>query len=279
MTLLNGSIISKKILSKLKKDIAKLDTDLRLDVILIGNNYGSQKYVKMKQKAALDIGIKSTVHRFPESATNQEILSLIKQLNNDSNVTGFMIQLPLPKQFNRNAILEAIDYKKDVDGLTSHNLGLIFQNNEYLIPATPMGILTLLNEYGITLEGKTVAVIGRSSIVGTPMDGLLTNRNATVTVCHSKTINIKEITKRSDIIISATGTPHLVTADWVKENAIVIDAGIAKDPKSGKLTGDVDFEEVKNKASFITPVPGGVGPMTIASLISNTYESFKKKQT
>lgn len=279
MTLLNGSIISKKILSKLKKDIAKLDTDLRLDVILIGNNYGSQKYVKMKQKAALDIGIKSTVHRFPESATNQEILSLIKQLNNDSNVTGFMIQLPLPKQFNRNAILEAIDYKKDVDGLTSHNLGLIFQNNEYLIPATPMGILTLLNEYGITLEGKTVAVIGRSSIVGTPMAGLLTNRNATVTVCHSKTINIKEITKRSDIIISATGTPHLVTADWVKENAIVIDAGITKDPKSGKLTGDVDFEEVKNKASFITPVPGGVGPMTIASLISNTYESFKKKQT
>lgn len=279
MTLLDGKILSEKFLSTLKKDIVKLDNDLRLDVILIGNDYGSQKYVKMKHKTSLDVGLKSTIHHFPEDVNEQEVLDLIKRLNKDSDVTGFMVQLPLPKQLNRSTILEAIDYRKDVDGLTAYNLGRIFQNKEYLVPATPMGIITLLDEYNIAIEGKSVAVIGRSPIVGTPMAGLLINRNATVTVCHSKTKNIVDITKKSDIIISATGSPKLIKPNWVKNGAVVIDAGIAKDVETGKLVGDVDFDSVQKKTSFITPVPGGVGPMTIMSLISNTYEAFKKSKT
>ncbi len=277
MKLLNGKKLSEKIYKKIKKKIDKLNLKPRLDIILVGEDYSSQLYVKMKKKKAEHLGIKAKVHKFETNSTEAEVLKLIDSLNKNPKTNGIMVQLPLPKHINMNKVLNKIDYEKDVDGLTAYNLGLIYQGKPNLIAATPLGIVKLLKEYKISLEGKVITIIGTSPYVGLPLVGLLNSMGGTITLCHSKTINIKQHSQKADILISATGQPHLIEKDWIKKQAIVIDVGIEKDPQTGKLVGDVNFEKVAPKTSFITPVPGGIGPMTVASLMDNVVKVSKSK--
>lgn len=274
MIILDGKKLSTKILSELKIKLSKLDKKPTLAVILVGNNAASELYVGMKSKKAKELGIESILLKYPVNTDEDTILKKIDELNNDENITAILVQIPLPTHINSKNILQAISPKKDVDGITPENVGKISIGAvPYAYPCTPKGILTLLDEYKIDVDGKHVVIIGRSNIVGKPLAQMLLNKHATVTVCHSRTENIAQITKTADILISAVGVYKLVKRDMIKSNAVVIDVGVSK--IEGKTYGDVDFEEVSKVASYISPAIGGVGPMTIASLMENTYELFK----
>lgn len=277
MILLDGKLVSQKILDSLKQEIETLNLKPRLDIILVGKYPPSIKYVEMKQKKAESIGISGEIHRLPESSTTEEIISLIQKLNQDNQITGLMVQLPLPPQVNTLAVLSSIDPQKDADGLNPTNLGLLFQKKSNgIAAATALGIIKLIDEYHIDLNGKNAVIIGRSPDVSLPLFALLLAKNATVTVCHSHTQNLSKICSHADILISAIGKPKFLGKDFVKKDAVIIDVGYATDPVTGKSTGDFDFEAIKDKVSYITPVPGGIGPMTVASLLYNTVQIAKK---
>ncbi len=247
-----------------------------LAVILVGNDPASAVYVRNKHKGCLDVGMNSYQIEYPEETTEAELLSKIKELNEDENVHGILVQLPLPKHINEDNIINAISPLKDVDAFHPENVGKILIGKYDFLPCTPAGVMELLAFYNIDIEGKECVVLGRSNIVGKPMALLLLAKNGTVTVCHSRTKNLSDITRRADILVVAIGKPDFVKSDMVKEGAVVIDVGINR-KADGKLTGDVDFDAVKEKASFITPVPGGVGPMTITMLLSNTLTAAEKQ--
>ena len=273
MIILDGKKTSEKILNSVSERILKLGVKPHLVVILVGDNAASKIYVNNKKKAAERVGVKSTIIELPSDVTEKELLVKISELNDDASVTGILVQLPLPNHINKNNIITAISPKKDVDGFHPENCGKLFCGIEpYFYPATPQGILMLLDEYNIDLEGKHAVVIGRSNIVGRPMAQMLLNRNSTVTICHSHTKDLDEIIKPADIVVSAVGK-KIVRCKMVKKNSVIVDVGIFKD-SNGKLTGDVDFDSVSFSCGFITPVPGGVGPMTIASLMYNASKVY-----
>lgn len=274
--LIDGVLVANSVKAEVKAEVEALKQkgiSVGLAVILVGNNAASEIYVRNKQRACEAVGINSYKYLLSENTTEEELLALIEKLNGDSKVNGILCQLPLPSHINKSAVVSYIDPIKDVDGFNPQNAGKMLSSSRCLLPCTPQGVIKLLDYYGIEIEGKNCAVIGRSDIVGKPMAVLLNERNATVTLCHSKTADMKNILKNADIIVSATGKPRLVTADMVKAGAVVIDVGITRE--KGKLCGDVDFENVSKKASFISPVPGGVGPMTIAMLLKNTLKAAK----
>jgi methylenetetrahydrofolate dehydrogenase (NADP+)/methenyltetrahydrofolate cyclohydrolase len=271
-TIIDGKELSKKLKEQMKDRVAQMRQQgivPKLVVVLVGNNSASEVYVRNKHKACGEVGIESEVIKMPEETTQQELLDVVKGLNEDQTVDGILVQLPLPGQINEKVVLRSILPEKDVDGFHPVNVGLLSIGDDCYAPATPSGIIAMFKEYGIEIAGKHCVIIGRSNIVGKPMAALLLRHNATVTVCHSKTQNLGELTRQADIVIVATGHRHTLTADMVKEGAVVIDVGMNRN-ELGKLCGDVDFDEVKEKASFITPVPGGVGPMTITELLENT---------
>lgn len=270
--ILDGKTLSEKILDNIKQKVSNLNSKPGLAVILAGNNPASEVYVRNKEKQAQNAGFNSSVYKLPENVTKEELLNLINKLNDNEKTDGILLQLPLPKHLAAYDFLDKIDPKKDVDGFHPINAGKLFLNEKpYAIPCTPKGIVRLLDEYKIQIEGKNVVIAGRSNIVGKPLSALLLNRSATVTIVHSKTKNLPEITKKADILISATGKKNMITKDMIKKGAAVIDVGIIRN-ENNKLRGDVDFNGVKDIAGFITPVPGGVGPMTIAMLMENTLE-------
>ena len=273
--ILDGKQTAKKITDELKLKVQNLDKKPSLAVIIAGNNPASEVYVKNKEKKALEIGFNSIIKKTDENITKEELLKIIKELNEDDNINAILLQLPLPKHLNEKDFLDKIDPKKDVDGFCSYNLGKLLKNDSpYAIPCTPKGIIRLLDEYNIDIESKIALVIGRSNIVGKPVSILLLNRNSTVIMTHTKTKNLENLTKTADILICAAGKKEMIKKEMIKENAVIIDVGITRD-NDGKLKGDVDFNDVKEKASYITPVPGGIGPMTIAMLMENTYELYK----
>ncbi len=272
--ILDGKKSAHLIIENIKKKTANLKEKPGLAVILANNNPASRIYVGTKEKKAKEVGFNSYVYKFDENTGNEQIIELIKKLNEDSKVQGILVQLPLFSHLSESKIIESIDPKKDVDGFHPINVGKLNLGLDFCpIPCTPKGIIRLLKDYQISLEGKNAVVIGRSNIVGKPMAALLLKESATVTIAHSKTKDLPIITKKADIIISATGIPHLIKENFVQTGAIVVDVGIIKN-KEGKIIGDVDFSEVSKKASYITPTPGGVGPMTIASLLDNTLELY-----
>lgn len=276
--ILDGRQLANKITENIKKETASFFKKPKLAVIIVGDNPASEIYVRNKQKKAQDLGFDSVVIPFPKDATEDNILEHIYILNEDTDVNAILVQLPLPDHINKQRILEAIEPVKDVDGFTSYNFGrLALGYKPYAVPCTPKGIIRILDEYNIDLNGKNAVVIGRSNIVGKPVSMLLQMRNATVTCAHSRTKNLKEILNNADIVISAIGKPSFITADFLKENCVVIDVGINRTENG--ITGDVDFVGVENKASYITPVPGGVGPMTIAMLMENTLDLYKYQKT
>lgn len=275
--ILDGKSLADKITQNLKNEVSKLDKKPKLAVILVGDNPASEIYVRNKEKRAVEIGFESLVLPLPKDISEENLLEHIYILNEDENINAILIQLPLPAHLNKQRIMEAIEPIKDVDGFTSYNFGrLALGYKPYSYPCTPKGIIRLLDEYNIEIEGKNALVIGRSIIVGKPVSLLLQSRNATVTTAHSKTKKLKELASKADIIVSAVGKPRFITADYVKENAIIVDVGINRTENG--LCGDVDFVNVKEKTSFITPVPKGVGPMTIAMLMENTLELYKIQQ-
>lgn len=271
--------MSARIKEELKIEVAKLKKqgkNVGLAVMIVGNNSASRVYVDNKKKACAEIGIYSEEYALPEETTQEEILEIIKMLNNKDDIDGILVQLPLPKHIDEKAVINAIDPKKDVDAFHPVNVGKIMIGDFDFVPCTPAGVMELIKESGIDVTGKECVVIGRSNIVGKPQAMLLLHSNATVTICHSKTVDLKEVTKRADVLVAAVGIAKFVKADMVKEGAVVIDVGMDRD-ENGKLCGDVDFDEVVNVASAITPVPGGVGPMTIAMLMKNTVKSASIK--
>jgi len=290
MTIIDGKKISLQIQQEIAEEVKSIISSggkqPHLAAILVGNDGASETYVNAKVKACENIGFKSTLVRLPENTTEKELLSHVEKLNNDNDVDGYIVQLPLPKHIHEQNILEAIDYKKDVDGFHPQNVGRMALNLPTYLPATPMGILELLDRYAIETSGKHCVVVGRSHIVGSPVSILMARNsklgNCTVTLTHSRTKNLKEITLSADILIVALGKAEFLTGDMVKDGVVVIDVGInrvkSNQTKNGfKLLGDVKYDEVASKASFITPVPGGVGPMTIASLLLNTLKAGKKE--
>lgn len=274
-TILDGKKLRDKIFEDLKNKIDKMKKKPTLAVILVGENPASQIYVRNKKKTAEKLGINSLSIEYPADISEKELVAKIEELNNDKNVTAILVQLPLPKHINKNKVIDAILPQKDVDGLTPYNLGKLFSGEKpYVYPCTPKGILLLLDEYNIELDGKNIVVIGRSNLVGKPVAQMLLNRNATVTMCHSHTKNLSEITKTADIVVSAVGK-NVIGEKMLKSNCVVIDVGIFRD-ENGKISGDVDFENVSKVTAYISPVPGGVGPMTIASLMLNTVKLAEK---
>ncbi len=273
--IIDGKLVSQKIKDELKIKVAnyKNETgkDITLAVLLVGENPASQVYVRNKIKACEYVGIKSLSYYLPENVTEKEVKELVLSLSNDDSVNGILVQLPLPKGIDEDSILNLIPAEKDVDGFSSENVGNLLLGKETTVACTPFGVMKLLEEYNVDLTGKNAVVIGRSNIVGKPMAMLLLQKNATVTVCHSKTQNLSSIVANADVVVAAIGKPNFVKADMVKDGAVVVDVGINR--VDGKLVGDVDFESVSKKASLITPVPSGVGPMTIAMLMENTYLS------
>ena len=249
-----------------------------LAVILVGEDPGSVSYVTGKAKASAEVGIKNTTIRRPETISEEELLGIIAELNADEAVDGILVQLPLPKHIDSDKVIAAIDCSKDVDGFHPMNVAALWQKQPCVLPCTPKGIIKMLKVAGVEIAGKNAVVIGRSNIVGLPVSKLLLDENATVTITHSRTKNLGEVTSKADILVVAIGRPKFVTADMVGEGAVVIDVGVNRDPETGKLCGDVDFATIEPKASVITPVPGGVGPMTICCLMENTIECFLKKQ-
>lgn len=277
-TIIDGKMLSLKLKEEMKGRIAQMKEEgivPKLVVVLVGNDSASQVYVRNKHKSCGEVGIESEVITMPEETTQQELLEVVERLNQDNSVDGILVQLPLPKQIDEKTVLRAIRPDKDVDGFHPVNVGLLSIGDECFAPATPSGIVVMLKEYGIEIAGKHCVIVGRSNIVGKPMAALMLKENATVTVCHSKTNNLAEITRQADILIVATGRRNTITADMVKEGVVVIDVGMNRN-ELGKLCGDVDFENVKEKASFITPVPGGVGPMTITELLESTILAAKR---
>ena len=280
MKILDGKYVSQKILDDISSEVENIRKDgrrlPRLDMILVGNDFGSIKYVQMKEKIANEVGIIGQVHHLGEESTTVDIINLIETLNKFDDVDGFMVQLPLPNHINTNLVLESIDPKKDVDGLTSVNLGKLFQKDLSAIPpATPLGIMKLLEEYKIKIFGKNVVILGASNIIGIPLSAMMLEKKATVTICNSHTVDIQEVSKMADILICATGKALLINSDFLKKDVVVIDVGSNKHPETGKLVGDVDFKNVQGIPSYITPVPGGVGPMTIACLMLNLMNTYK----
>ena len=272
--LLDGKALSDKIKEELAKKVKGYLVKPCLAVIQIGNDEASNIYIKAKEKACDRIGINFIRVKFESDVNEQEVINKIVELNNDNYVNGILLQLPIPPKFNQYKLLNLINKNKDVDGLTDINAGLLFKGNNNLVPCTPLGIINLLKEYNIEISGKHAVVIGRSNLVGKPLAMLLLQNGATVTLCHSKTVNLKEFTKQADILISAVGKKDLITKDMVKEGVVVVDVGMNR--VDGKLYGDVDFENIKDIASYITPVPGGVGPMTVAMLLSNVVKNYEK---
>lgn len=270
--IIDGKLVSSIIKENLKKEISSLDEKLTLVVIQVGNNEASNIYVNKKIKLCNEMGINSIYKKY-DDIDEENLIKEIKKFNNDSSINGILVQLPLPDSFNTKKVINSISYKKDVDGLTSINLGKLYNNEESIIPCTAKGIMKLLDYYNVLLEGKKVSIVGRSNLVGIPLFKLLLDRNCTVTMCHSKTKDLKSILKESDIIISATGKKGLITFDMVKEGTVVIDVGISR--IENKIYGDVCFDEVEERASLITKVPGGVGPMTVICLMENTLDCYK----
>ena len=273
--IIDGKKTAQKIRSELKLEIQNLKIKPELRVILVGNNPASQIYVKNKEKYASEIGIKSETIRLPEDITEEKLLKQIKKLNKDKHINGILVQLPLPSHINEFSVINAIAPEKDVDGFTIYNKGLLSIGKPALTPCTPLGIIELLKQYKVNIASKNAVVIGRSNIVGKPMAQLLLNEDATVTICHSKTKNLAEITSNADILISAVGKPKFIGKKYVKKDATVIDVAMNRDTKNNRWVGDVDFDNVSKVAKFITPVPGGVGPMTIAMLLKNTVQAYK----
>ena len=266
--ILDGKKTSEEILNRLAEKVKTMDKKPKLAVILVGNDPASEIYVRSKERAAQRIGVGSVVVKLPENTDDATLISKIQELNNDETVTGILVQLPLPKHIDKNKVIDAISPKKDIDCFTSENVGRLMQGRKpYFYPVTPQGIIMLLDEYGIDVKGKHAVVIGRSNIVGKPMAQMLLDRDATVTICHSKTENIEDIIKTADILISAVGK-KVVRCKMVKCESVVIDVGISRD-NNGKIVGDLEFDDLVNVVKYITPVPGGVGPMTIASLMVN----------
>ena len=278
MILLDGKALSAKIKEEVKEEVSLIVKEKNitpgLAVILVGNDAASATYVASKAKACKDAGIYSVVHEMPESITQEELLETINMMNNNPKLDGILVQLPLPKHIDTTTVLEAINPLKDVDGFHPYNVGRMVSNLDSFLPATPFGVMRMFEEHNIEVSGKDVVVIGSSDIVGKPMASLLINKKATVTVCNSRTKDLKSHTSKADIVIIAVGVPYLLKEDMVKDGAVVIDVGINR-LDTGKLVGDADFEGLKNKCSFLTPVPGGVGPMTIAMLLKNTIKASK----
>lgn len=277
--ILDGKAVSAKVKEEVKEEVEALKkqgVSVGLAVIIVGNNPASRTYVNNKKKACEAAGILSEEYALPEETTQEELLALVRELNQKDSINGILCQLPLPKQLDEEAVIAAISDKKDVDAFSAVNVGHIMIGDYSFLPCTPAGIMEILRHYNIDVAGKECVVIGRSNIVGKPMAMLLLHQNGTVTICHSKTKNLKDVTSRADILVAAVGIPHFVTADMVKEGAVVIDVGMDRD-ENGKLCGDVDFASVEPKASYITPVPGGVGPMTIATLLKNTVTAAKQQ--
>ena len=275
--ILDGKVLSKKIKSQVKEETTELVKRYKktphLVVILIGDDPASETYVKSKERSSKRAGLRSTVIKKDKSISEEELISIIKDLNKDEDVHGILLQLPIPKHMDSEKIINMIDPLKDVDGFSNHHVARLNKGLEALVPCTPLGIMEIFKEYNIDLQGKHAVVMGRSQIVGKPMASLLLKENATVTVTHSKTKDMKSITKQADILVVAIGKAKMVDDSYIKEGAVLIDVGISK--IDGKLYGDIDFESVKEKAGYITPVPGGVGPMTIAMLLKNTLTCFK----
>ncbi len=271
--IIDGKALSQKLRAEVKENVLKLKEEgvnIGLAVIIVGEDSASKVYVRNKIKACEEVGIKSFSYELPENTSQRQLNGLIEELGRDKNVHGILVQLPLPKHLNADEALKLIPFEKDVDGFSAENIGLLAMNRESLVACTPFGVMKMLEEYNVDVKGKNAVVLGRSNIVGKPMAMLLLNADATVTVCHSKTANLKEVCSRADILVVAIGRAKFVNADFVKEGAVVIDVGMDRD-ENGKLCGDVDFDCVSKKASLITPVPGGVGPMTITMLMYNTY--------
>lgn len=278
---INGTELARDLKNEVKQKTAeareKYGRVPHLVVILVGNDPASQSYVKGKGRDAEEVGFKSTTILKEDTISEDELLDFIKELNADDSVDGILVQLPLPKHIDENKVIETIALEKDVDGFHPGNVAALWQKRPCTYPCTPKGIIKLLNKAGVEIEGKNAVVIGRSNIVGLPVSKMLLDRNATVTIAHSRTKDLQKVASTADILVVAIGRPRFVSADMVKEGATVIDVGVNRDPESGKLCGDVDYEACKDKAAAITPVPGGVGPMTRACLMENTLECFLKK--
>lgn len=275
--IIDGKKVSAQVKEQVRietEELVKKGIKPGLAVIIVGDDPASRVYVNNKKKACEKVGFLSKEFALPATTTQEELLSLVKELNEDKEINGILCQLPLPKGLDEKAVIEAISPLKDVDAFHASNVGKIMIGDYDFLPCTPAGVMEMLHSYNIPVEGKECVVIGRSNIVGKPMTMLLLHENGTVTITHSRTKNLKEVTKRADILVAAIGKPKFVTADMVKEGAVVIDVGMDRD-ENGKLCGDVDFENVKEKCSAITPVPGGVGPMTIAVLMKNTLKACK----
>ncbi|MCH5334349.1 MAG: bifunctional methylenetetrahydrofolate dehydrogenase/methenyltetrahydrofolate cyclohydrolase FolD [Alistipes sp.] len=280
-TIISGKELSAELKAEMARQVAEFPAEYgrvpHLAVILVGDNPASVSYVTGKAKAAAEVGIRNTTIRRPADIAEAELLALIAELNADAAVDGILVQLPLPKHIDENKVIAAIDKSKDVDGFHPLNVASLWQKQPCVLPCTPKGIMKMLERAGVEVAGKRAVVIGRSNIVGLPVAKLLLDANATVTIAHSRTANLAEVTRGAEILVVAIGRPKFVTADMVAEGAVVIDVGVNRDPESGKLCGDVDFAAVEPKASVLTPVPGGVGPMTITCLMENTIECFLAK--
>lgn len=276
--LIDGKVVSQSVRDEVAELASKLKQDTGivpgLAAVLVGDDPASEIYVRNKRKACEKVGIYSEEHKLPAETTEEQLLGLVNKLNEDTKIHGILVQLPLPGHIDETKILRTVSPLKDVDGFHPYNVGLLVEGNPRFVSCTPGGIIKMLDFYNIGIKGKEVVVVGRSNIVGKPVSMLLLHRHGTVTICHSRTKDLKEVTGRADILVAAIGRANFITADMVKDGAVVIDVGINR-KDDGKLTGDVDFEAVSEKASYITPVPGGVGPMTIAMLLYNTYLSAK----
>ena len=281
--IINGKEIAKSLKEGLATKVVELNEKYgrtpNLVVILVGDDPGSVSYVTGKAKAADEVGIRNKTLRFPDTITEQELLAKVEELNADADVDGILVQLPLPKHIDENKVIATIAIEKDVDAFSPMSVARLWLKQPTTVPCTPNGIIKLLKSTGIEIAGKEAVVIGRSNIVGLPVAKLLLDENATVTIAHSRTRNLAEVARRADILVVAIGRERLVTADMIKPGAVVIDVGVNRDSRTGKLCGDVDYENAKEVAAYITPVPGGVGPMTIACLMENTVENFIKKLT
>ena len=277
---LDGKALSQELRGQMRQEVEALNAagkQVGLAVILVGDDPASRVYVNGKKKACEELGIRSFEYALPADTREEELLGLLEQLNEDRNVDGILVQLPLPKHLNETTVIETIRADKDVDAFRYENVGRIMVGNAHFLPCTPAGVMELIDRTGIDLTGKECVVIGRSNIVGKPQALLLLQRNATVTICHSKTRDLAEVTRRADVVVAAVGRANLITGDMIKEGAVVIDVGMNRLP-DGKLCGDVEFASVSEKASYLTPVPGGVGPMTITMLMRNTIEAAKIHQ-
>lgn len=278
MEILDGKLVANKLKERIRADIENLDVKPSLAVICVGNAPASKLYVNLKHKMCDELGIGIEEYNFENDITQERLLKVIDELNSNDSIDGILLQSPVPYHLNILELFDRICPEKDVDGFNPINVGYLAQGKDGFVPCTPLGIMHILEEYGINIEGKNCVVVGRSNIVGRPMAQLLINANGTVTVCHSKTKNLGEITKEADILIVAVGKTKFITADMVKDGAVVVDVGINRTENSKKICGDVDFDNVKDKCEYITPVPGGVGPMTIITLMENLLKAYQSRR-